>query len=216
MNDLLLNILGFVLTVIFLGLGGLLLLSGRKYMWILLGGGGFLITATLAAEVKGLPSGWASVQQNDWILLVIALVMGALGIFIGRNYDHLSADIIGFAAGLYIAAWFDEILLTLNGQEDSGLTWWLALIFVAAGIAGLLVTRRSPEQALILISVLIGAGTIGNVLNLDTSSSWTAVILLSLTLTGIVVQYAALLRERPRLGQQLPPVPHPISDELPF
>jgi hypothetical protein len=216
MNDFFINVIAFILTVIFLGLGGLLLLSGRSYMWILLGAGGFLITATIWAEIEGLPNGWSSVEQNQWIILLVALAVGALGLFVGWNYEDLTVDIMGFAAGLYIAGWFDEILLTLNAQTDSGLTWWLALLFVAAGIAGIWATRQSPEQALILISVLIGARTIGNVLNLDPSSSWTAVILLSLTLTGIVVQYASLLREQPRLGQQLPPVPHPVSDELPY
>jgi MFS family permease len=216
MNDFFVNVIAFALTVVFLGLGGLLLLSGRSYMWILLGAGGFLITATIAAEIEGLPNGWSSVEQNQWIILLVALAVGALGLFVGWNYEHLTVDIMGFAAGLYIASWFDEILVTLDGRTDSGLTWWLALLFVAAGIAGIWATRQSPEQALILISVIIGAGTIGNVLNLDPSSSWTAVIFLSLTLTGIVVQYASLLREKPRLGQQLPPVPHPVSDELPY
>jgi hypothetical protein len=68
----------------------------------------------------------------------------------------------------------------------------------------------------ILISVIIGARTITNGLNLDNTNSFTAVIALGLGLTGVVIQYASYLREQPRLGRQLPPVPHPVSEELPY
>lgn len=216
MPEFLLTIVYFVLTVTFLALGGLLLLAGRKYVWILLGAGGFIVAATLAAEVQGYENAWALVQEGLWISLLIAVGVGALGIIISQHYVSLSVDIIGFAIGLFIATWFDEILLVLNEQDSGEFTWWVALLFIGAGLVGIWVTRRDPDQAMILISVLIGANTIGNGLNMDQSSNWTAVITLGLALTGVVVQYAALLRERPRLGQQLPPVPHPISEELPF
>lgn len=214
--DILSTVVNFLLMVIFIGLGGILLLAGRHYLWILLGAGGFLITATLLAEIQGYMNSLTLVDENEWIFLLIALGVGAMGVFIGRNYEHLSHDIIGFAAGLYIATWFDEILLVLNGQERNDFAWWVLLLFIGAGILGVWITRKDPEQSMILISVIIGAKTIIEALNLDQTSSFTAVISLSLALTGIVVQYASYLRERPRLGRQLPPVPHPVSDELPY
>ena len=214
--NLLFAVIHFILTVLILGLGGLLLLTGRKYIWVLLGAGGFLIAATLAAEVQGLPNIWALVEQRMWISLLISVGIGALGVYVGQNYEHLSTDIIGFAVGLFIATWFDEILLYLNGQNQDDFTWWLVLLFIAAGIIGVWVTRQDPDQALILISVVIGARTIADGLNLDPSQNITAVISLGLALTGVVVQYASYLREQPRLGRQLPPVPHPVSEELPY
>jgi hypothetical protein len=216
MPEFLLTILNFVLTVTFLVLGGMLLLAGRKYTWILLGAGGFLVSATIAAEIQGLTNGWALLQEGKWLSLLIAFGIGALGILVSQNYKSLAIDLIGFAVGLYIASWFDEILLVISGENSSDFTWWVAMIFLAVGLAGIWATRRDPDQALILISVLIGASSIANGLNLDSASSFTAVITLGLALTGVVVQYATLLRERPRLGQQLPPVPHPISEEIPF
>jgi hypothetical protein len=197
-------------------LGGILLLTGRKYMWILLGAGGFLIAAALTAEIQGYPNSWSLIEEGQWISLLIAVGIGALGVYVGQHYEHLSVDIIGFAIGVFVATWFDEVLLVLNGQDTNDFTWWVALIFIAAGFVGVWVTRQDPEQALILISVLIGARTISDGLNLDQTKNMTAVITLGLALTGVVVQYASLLRERPRIGQQLPPVPHPISEELPY
>jgi hypothetical protein len=210
------SVLTFLLTAIILGLGGLLLLAGRKYMWILLGAGGFLITAALAAELENVSNTFTLVQDQLWIVLLIALGVGALGVFIARKYESVSHDIIGFAAGLYIASWFDEILLHLNGQDKNEITWWLVLIFIAFGIAGIWITRQDPDEAMILISVIIGARTIAEGLNLDQTNSFTAVITLGLVLTGVVVQYASYLREQPRIGRQLPPVPHPINEELPY
>ena len=214
--NLLLNVVIFLLTVVFLGLGGILLLAGRKFMWILLGAAGFLITATLAAEILGLPNSLSLVEEGKWISLLIAVGVGALGVYVSQNYEHLSIDIIGFAVGVYVATWFDEILLVLNGQDKDDFTWWVALIYIAAGIISIWVTRQDPEQALILISVIIGARTISEGLNMDQSKNITAVMTLGLGLTGVVAQYASYLRERPRLGQRLPPVPHPISEDIPY
>jgi len=110
------KVLEFLLAVLFMGLGGLLLLAGRKYIWLLLGGGGFLIAAALIAVVLGQDNGWNLAQEQMWIPLLIALLAGVLGIFIAQNYDRLAADIIGFAAGVYIVTWFDQILLYLDNR----------------------------------------------------------------------------------------------------
>jgi hypothetical protein len=210
------TILTFILMVVFIGLGGILLLAGRHYLWVLLGAGGFLITVALIAEILGYTKSLTLVDENQWVFLLIALGVGALGVFIGQNYERLSYDIIAFAVGLYIASFIDEILLVLNGQERNDFTWWVVLIFIGTGILCVWITRQDPDQSMILISVIIGTRTIVEALNLDQTSSFTAVIGLSLALTGVVIQYASYLRERPRLGRQLPPVPHPISDELPY
>jgi hypothetical protein len=216
MNNIVTSILTFVLTAAILGLGGLLLLAGRKYRWILLGAGGFLITAALVAELQLNSNAFTLVQDKLWIALLIALGVGILGVIIAQKFERISFDIIGFAAGLYIATLFDEILLFLNDQEKGQITWWLVLIFLAAGIISVWLTRKDPEEAVILISVVIGARTIAEGLNLDQTNSFTAVVTLGLGLTGVVVQYASYLRERPRIGGQLPPVPHPISEDLPY
>lgn len=213
MLDFLVN---FLLTLIFLGLGGVLLLAGRHYLWVLLGAGGLIITTTLAAEFQGYENAWSLIEEEAWIALLIALLIGVLGAYIGNNYERLSVDLIGFAVGVYIATWFDEILLMMNGQDASEFTWWVALIFIGAGFISVWITRHDPDQAVILISVIIGANTISDGLRLDETRSITAVVILGLTLTGVVVQYASYLRERPRIGQQLPPVPHPISEEMPY
>ena len=205
-----------LVTIAIVGLGGLLLLAGRTYLWVLLGVGGLIITAAAIAELRSYPDMWAIIRDVIWIPLLISISVGALGVYLAKTHRKLAIDVIGFGAGVFVATWFDEIFLALSGRTQDESTWWMALILLAAGIIGIWLTRQDPEGSLILISVIIGVYTISSGLNLDRSSSLTAVLTLGLALTGVVVQYASYLREHPRIGRQLPPVPHPVNEELPF
>ena len=59
---------------------------------------------------------------------------------------------------------------------------------------GVWLTRRYGDEILIIITVVIGVEIIYRALSLESSSSFTAVIILSLCLVGVVVQYADYLR----------------------
>jgi uncharacterized membrane protein YuzA (DUF378 family) len=64
---------------------------------------------------------------------------------------------------------------------------------------------------LILITVLIGVQFIQEILGFDKSSSWTAIIILSLGLAGMLVQYSYYLRELKARSEQIEPMPHASS-----
>jgi len=68
---------------------------------------------------------------------------------------------------------------------------------------GLLLTRRSQDVAIILISIVNGPEIFVQALRLNRSANLTAVITLNLALIGVVVQYASYLREE--RAETLPP-----------
>jgi hypothetical protein len=107
--------------------------------------------------------------------------------------------VIGFAAGANVALWLYDIaayVVTAVAQlpEDASLGIGLALI-VVGGLLGLWLVREARDEALILITMVIGAEIIHDALGLSDTSSFTAVIMLGLALAGLLVQYAAYLRE---------------------
>lgn len=104
-----------------------------------------------------------------------------------------------FSRGVFIGLWFYETAYYLvvdiaNWPEQTA--FWVGLaILLMGGILGIYLTRRSEAVAMILISVFIGVDLISAVLDLDPANSFTAVIMLSLGMLGLVVQYAQYLRE---------------------
>jgi hypothetical protein len=147
---------------------------------------------------------------------LIALAIGLAGVLLGRSNKDLALILIGFGAGAYIATFLDRILLYMSGETAITLTWWLVLLFALAGILGVYLMRRSPDEALIFISVILGTSVITTALNLSGESSFTAVITLSLALIGILFQYAAYMKETVTSRRTLGPVPAPASEDLPY
>ncbi len=197
-------------------LGGGILLFGRKYYWALLGVVITFLFGFFLANFEGLEHEWQLLISGEWVSLLIALVAGGIGVLVGRWNRSVALAAIGFTAGAYIATYSNQLLLYLTGQTGAGLTWWLLLIFVAAGVLGAYFTRRNPDEALILISVTLGTAIVARALNLSTESSWTAVITLSLALVGVVLQFAVYVREQPAVRRTSPTaVPAAPSRDLP-
>jgi len=197
-------------------LGGGILLFGRKYYWALLGVVITFLFGFFLANFEGLEHEWQLLISGEWVSLLIALVAGGIGVLVGRWNRSVALAAIGFTAGAYIATYSNQLLLYLTGQTGAGLTWWLLLIFVAAGVLGAYFTRRNPDEALILISVTLGTAIVARALNLSTESSWTAVITLSLALVGVVLQFAVYVREQPAArGTSPTAVPAAPSRDLP-
>jgi hypothetical protein len=60
---------------------------------------------------------------------------------------------------------------------------------------GLWLVKQSRDEALILITMVVGVELIQDALRLNKSSSWTAIVIVCLALAGVMVQYANYLRE---------------------
>ena len=107
--------------------------------------------------------------------------------------------IIGFFAGADVARWFNEIVSYLvisvaQLSEEIALVAGL-VVMIIGGLVGLWLVRRARDEALILITMLIGVNLIQEFLFLNLDSSWTAIFIISLALAGILAQYAVYLRE---------------------
>ncbi len=82
-------------------------------------------------------------------------------------------------------------------------------IVIIGGLLGLWLVRRVRDEAMILITMLVGVQLIQDALGLNPDSSWTAIIIITLGLAGILTQYAMYLRELQE--GQTEPEPHASS-----
>ena len=78
-------------------------------------------------------------------------------------------------------------------------------MIVIGGLLGLWLVRRHRDEALILITMLIGVQLIQDAAGLNPDSSWTAILIITLALAGILAQYAVYLREQQQGQTELEP-----------
>ena len=209
-------LLNIVLMITGLVIGGTVLLAGRRMPWISLAIIGLVAAGNLLAVlVAGLDSGWDLARQGEWLLLGAAVAVAALGWFLGRARPDTSAALIGIVAGVDMALWLREIVQFLSAEAGAA-TAETAVLFnlptmLVGGLLGWWFIRRYRDEALIIITVIIGVEIIFLALRLSSSSGLTAVFLLSLALVGVVVQYADHLR-----GVKANTALEPPASEAPF
>jgi hypothetical protein len=201
------SLISALTTVLLLILGGYILFAGRRHIWLTAGAVGLIVTGRLLAIlVAGFDTARELIEFQEWGMLGLALGVGLVGIVIGRAKPNLAALLIGFAAGADLALWLYDIvayLVTDLAQLPANVVDWVALaVIIVGGLFGLWLIRESRDEALILITMLIGVQLVQDALGFDKSSSWTAIIILSLGLAGILVQYAFYLRQLKAIEQQ--------------
>ena len=167
------------MNLIGLIIGIALLAFGRKLYWLLLGTIGFVVGYLFAAEFF---SGAA-----DWLLILIGLVAGLIGAALAVFLQSVAIVVAGFLGGGFVTIQ----LLTLLGFGDGTFSW---IPFIIGGILGLILVSVLFDWALIVLSSLIGAFMVTQVIdpNLDTSSF----IFFLLLILGIVVQALFMRREK--------------------
>lgn len=193
----LLNLLGVIVGVV---LGGYILFAGRHAIWATLGIISLSVSANLLAVlVAGLESGRELIIAQAWGLGGIAVLVAVLGTVLGWKRPDTAVQLIGFAAGADLSLWLYEIstyLVTDVVRQSEQIALGVGLvILIIGGLLGLWLIRKQPDETLILITMLIGAKMIQDAWGLSKSSSWTAIIMITLALAGVLVQYAVYLRE---------------------
>ncbi len=156
---------------IYLVIGIAMLILGRKFFWLFTGGIGFYIGFTLAPKI--LPT------QSENVILVIALVMGLLGVFLSLLIKSAAISIAGFAAGAYVIY---SLIPMIN--FNLGNYYWLVIII--GGILGAVLAGTMFDWALIILTSACGAMLVSTTLNLTFPLS--AVVLVVLFLIGLIVQ----------------------------
>lgn len=193
----LLSLLGIILGLV---LGGYILFAGRKAVWATLGVVSLVVSSRLmAVMVANVESGRDLVEIQDWTLVGIALVIAIIGVTVGWFKPDLGVLIIGFAAGADVALFFYElssyvVVSVAQLSEQVALIIGIGLIIIG-GLLGLWLVRRLRDEAMILITMLIGVQLIQDALGLNHDSNWTAILIITLGLAGILTQYAVYLRE---------------------
>ena len=186
--------------IVGLVIGGYILFAGRRVLPVTLAFVAFAASANLlavfAADVN---NGLELIDIEAWSMLGIAAVIGVVGFFLAKARPEIAVSVIGFVAGAELAVLFIEIsdywtISVIDQSEQMAL--WVALgLLVIGGLLGLWLVRVSRDEALILITMIVGVTIIQIVLGLSPTSSWTAILILSLALAGVLVQYALYIRE---------------------
>jgi hypothetical protein len=156
---------------VYLALGVAMLILGRKFFWLFTGGIGFYIGYTLAPKI--LPN------QSENVILIVAVVLGLLGVFLAMLVKSAAIGIAGFAAGAYVVY---SLIPMVN--FDLGNYYWLVVI--VGGVLGAILAGTMFDWALIILTAACGAMLISTTLNLSFPLS--AIVLVVLFLIGLIVQ----------------------------
>ena len=118
-------------------------------------------------------------------VMAIALALGLLGAILAVFAQHVIVVLAGFLAGGHLVI---GVLTLLNGQNDQSM--WLLALF--GGILGGILSLMLLDWALIILSSLIAASLLGQVLPFDQAAAVLFVIVLAAS--GIVIQSRLLQR----------------------
>jgi hypothetical protein len=171
---------GIQYPLIFLLVGFLVLLFGRRLFWLFVAAAGFLIGIAAAPYV--LP------HQSELFTLGLAALLGIGGALLALFVQKVAIAIGGFVAGGYLAVVLGAPLLHGVGIAYPG-SW---LCFLVGGVLGALLMMIFFNWALIILSSLQGAHMIVRGLpsfrGLLILRHHTPILVVILAVIGILVQ----------------------------
>jgi hypothetical protein len=151
--------------------GGLLLAFGRRLYWFFVGVVGFFLGFFLAQNFLS--------TASESTTLLIGLGVGLVGALLVVFFKKVAIGVVGFVAGVLVVLW-------LAGEVgwETGVWVWLGAAVV--GVIGALATRTLFEVALVVLSSLIGAVLVSEVVSWELLPP--GVLFLILALTGVALQ----------------------------
>jgi hypothetical protein len=173
---------------IYILLGLILLVLGRKLFWLLVGAVGFIVGMNLAQLF--------ATEQPAWAILLIALLGGLVGSVLAVFLQRIMVAVAGFLAAGYVLTQ----LMAYFQVELGGIAW---LVFLLGGALGAVLASATFDWALVILSSLTGAalfveGLTGLVAGFEGLLS--ALLLLILFMVGIAIQVGYVSRGKPRLA----------------
>jgi hypothetical protein len=163
--------------------GVALLLFGRRLFWLFVGGVGFIVGFEAATT-------WLQ-GQPEWMILLVAVGVGLIGIIASIFLQRIVVGIAGFFAGGYFLSTLAVTALHMNQQ---GIQW---IAFIIGGILGAILTMMLLDPALIIMSSLAGATAVSQNVPLDPSNK--NLLFIGLLVFGIIIQaaqYAGVKKSR--------------------
>lgn len=152
-------------------LGIAMLVMGGRLFWLFLGVSGFVFAFDLAERTLH--------DQPQNVILIIALVAGALGALLAVFLQKFAVLAGGFFAGGYF-------LIELLKTFDIGIGDYHWLLFIAGGLAGAVLMSIMFRGTLIIISSLIGSVLILRTFHFGHQAS--ALAFICLVISGIFIQ----------------------------
>jgi hypothetical protein len=165
------------MSIIYVGIGFMMLIAGRPLYWIFVGSIGFLAGNYLVGRAAFVPAEW-----NHMLLPVMMALVGIAGAFFVRRW---SARVAGFIAGGYL--WANLLVALGAGTQNDSLPLTLAagavafLLLVFLFDAGLVLLSSLTAVTLILSSIKMG--------NLDQGAMFIILVVLGLITQYLLLQY---------------------------
>ncbi len=160
-----------IILIIQIVLGLSLIFLGRRLFWLFVAAMGF-VSGIETAEIL-FPG------QARWLLLLFALLVGAVGALLAVFLQKLAVGIAGFLAGGFLML----RVLIFFGWDQESYAWLLLLLGAILGVVLVIVLF---EWALIFLSSLVGATLAVQALHLGPPLS--ALFIAVLFIVGIVAQ----------------------------
>src|SRR5208283_1613388 len=170
------------MTLFKLFLGIALLITGARLFWLFLGGVGFVFTIDFAERTLHI--------QPHSVILIIALLVGALGAMMAVFLQKFAVLAGGFFAGGYLLI---ELLKAFGG----GIGDYHWLLFIAGGLVRAVLMSVLFRWSLIIISSLTGSMLILKTFHFGHQMS--ELVFICLAIMGIVIQ-SGLMKKSPSRG----------------
>jgi len=158
------------MNMIYVLIGVILLILGRKYTWSFTAGLVFYLFMLVTA--KGL------FDFPDLLILMIGIVLAVAGGLLAAVLHRVTVPITGFLAGGYLLTLLAGVYKWFPAQ-----TW---MPFAAGGLLGLVLIAAATDWTLTVMSSVMGAVMI--VRGSTIGSSWLVVAFLGIALVGVVIQ----------------------------
>ncbi|MDA3895554.1 MAG: DUF4203 domain-containing protein [Desulfobacteraceae bacterium] len=154
-------------------IGLVLLLFGRKLFWLLVAVSGFMVGVQFSQMLFP--------DYSQWIQLTIALGIGAVSALVAILVQRIAFVLAGFMAGIF---------MVLMATQFFGFNDFSAFWIVLGGAAGAVAGYIFIDWAIIVLSAMIGAGVIVNVLIgvLRLPPAISIIFFMVLSVIGAVVQ----------------------------
>ena len=153
------------------------LLFGRQLFWLFVGLVGFLVSFDLATEFL--------IGQPQWLILLIALLVGVVGALLAVFLQYIAVAVAGFLAGGYAVF---SLMQLLNLDINQAWLYWFILIL--GGVIGAILLLLVFDWALIILSASVGAATLVQLAERFTelSSTLNLILFFLLLIVGIAFQ----------------------------
>ena len=157
------------MSILYIIIGLLLLLFGRKLFWLLVAVSGFMVGFQFSEMMFP--------YYQQWIQLTIALGVGIVSALLSILVQRIAFVLAGFLAGLY---------MVLMGTHSFGFNDISSVLFIFGGVVGAVAGYVFIDWAIIVLSSMVGAGLIVGSLRL--SPAMIGIVFIVMSIIGSLIQ----------------------------